>query len=368
MKILLSNDDGVHASGILASKEAVEEFGEVFVVAPSTQQSGIGHALTLYEPIRMDEVKLRDGSTAYSISGTPTDSVTMAIFEIMGEWPDLVISGINTGQNTGKGELSTSGTLGAAMEAASLGISAIAISQHVETEHIKFNEGHIGIDFSPSQRILKNLVKKIQDKGFPEGVDILNVNVIKNIDLHTFIVDTVVTALTLIGLNKQLTELDNISKRLHTVSDKLTQDIGEGSINAAQKIQTAQIKYTLAKAELKQDIEESEIEVRNQAETMVYETEKNLKEYGDKLPADKKGDVETALGKLKDAHKSGDITAIDAAINEFNSVMQAASQQMYQGAGSQPGADQGFQGGQQTQSDSQTSADDVQDADFEEVK
>ncbi|MCQ2527597.1 MAG: putative ABC transporter permease [Saccharofermentans sp.] len=80
----------------------------------------------------------------------------------------------------------------------------------------------------------------------------------------TFIVDTVVTALTLIGLNKQLNELDNISKRLHVVSDKLTQDIGEGSINAAQKIQTAQIKYSLAKAELKQDIEESELEVRNQ--------------------------------------------------------------------------------------------------------
>lgn len=190
MKILLSNDDGVHASGILASKEAVEEFGEVFVVAPSTQQSGIGHALTLYEPIRMDEVKLRDGSTAYSISGTPTDSVTMAIFEIMGEWPDLVISGINTGQNTGKGELSTSGTLGAAMEAASLGIPTIAISQHVKTEHIKFNEGHIGIDFSPSQRILKNLVKKIQDKGFPEGVDILNVNVPTNPDSYELVVST----------------------------------------------------------------------------------------------------------------------------------------------------------------------------------
>lgn len=79
----------------------------------------------------------------------------------------------------------------------------------------------------------------------------------------TFIVDTVVTALTLIGLNKQLKELDNISRKLHVVSDKLTQDISESSINAAQKVQTAQIKYSLAKAELKQDIEESEIEARN---------------------------------------------------------------------------------------------------------
>ena len=128
MKILLSNDDGVDASGILALKQAVEEFGEVYVVAPSNQQSGIGHALTLYEPLRINKTRLRDGSPAYSVSGTPTDSVTLGVYEIMDEKPDLVISGINTGQNTGKGELTTSGTLGAAMEAASLGIPAIAVS------------------------------------------------------------------------------------------------------------------------------------------------------------------------------------------------------------------------------------------------
>ena len=121
MKILLSNDDGVDASGILALKQAVEEFGEVYVVAPSNQQSGIGHALTLYEPLRINKTILRDGSLAYSVSGTPTDAVTLGVYEIMDEKPDLVISGINTGQNTGKGELTTSGTLGAAMEAASLG-------------------------------------------------------------------------------------------------------------------------------------------------------------------------------------------------------------------------------------------------------
>ena len=98
MKILLSNDDGVDASGILALKQAVEEFGEVYVVAPSNQQSGIGHALTLYESLRIDKTILRDGSIAYSVSGTPTDAVTLGIYEIMDEKPDLVISGINTGQ------------------------------------------------------------------------------------------------------------------------------------------------------------------------------------------------------------------------------------------------------------------------------
>ena len=120
MKILLSNDDGVDASGILAAKQVADEFGETCVVAPSKQQSGIGHALTLVEPIRVNEVNLRDGDIGYGVTGTPTDAVTIGIYEIMDYWPDLVISGINTGRNTGKGELSTSGTIGAATEAATL--------------------------------------------------------------------------------------------------------------------------------------------------------------------------------------------------------------------------------------------------------
>lgn len=190
MNILLSNDDGVNASGILASKEAVEGLADVYVVAPSNQQSGIGHALTLYEPLRVDSVKLRDGSLGYGVSGTPTDCINLALFELINVWPDLVISGINTGQNTGKGELSTSGTLGAAMEAASLGIPAIAISQHVESEDIKFNEGEVDFDFTPSIKILTNLVKKIKDKGFPNGVDILNVNVPSNPDSYELEVST----------------------------------------------------------------------------------------------------------------------------------------------------------------------------------
>ena len=177
MKILLSNDDGVDASGILAAKQVADEFGKTFVVAPSKQQSGIGHALTLVEPIRVNEVNLRDGDIGYGVTGTPTDAVTIGIYEIMDDWPDLVISGINTGRNTGKGELSTSGTIGAATEAASLGIPAIAVSQHTPDDNIKFDEGHIEIDFSSSQKVLRELIQKVIDNGFPEGVDILNLNV-----------------------------------------------------------------------------------------------------------------------------------------------------------------------------------------------
>ena len=147
MKALISNDEGITASGILASKKAVEDLCETYVVAPERQQSGIGHALTLYEPLRVNEYTLQDGSKGYGVTGTPTDAVTIAMFEIMDEKPDIMISGINTGYNTGKAELTTSGTLGAAMEAASFSIPTIAISQEVTRDDVKFENGAVEIDF-----------------------------------------------------------------------------------------------------------------------------------------------------------------------------------------------------------------------------
>lgn len=177
MKILISNDDGVNSSGILAAKRAVENLGEVVIVAPSSQQSGIGRALTLFEPLRISSVNLNDGSQGFSVSGTPTDAVTLGIFELMDEKPDLVISGINIGENIGKGELTTSGTIGAAMEAASFGIPSIAISQQVLRGDIKFEEGHIELDYSLSEKILCKIAKKILNKKLPNGIDLLNVNI-----------------------------------------------------------------------------------------------------------------------------------------------------------------------------------------------
>lgn len=180
MKALLSNDDGITASGILASKKAVENLCDTYVVAPETQQSGIGHALTLYEPLRVNEYTLRDGSIGYGVSGTPTDAVTIALFEIMDEKPDLMISGINTGFNLGKAELTTSGTLGAAIEAASFGIPTIAISQEVTRDDIKFEKGKIEIDFDFASKMLNKLAKIVLKKGLPEGIDLLNVNIPAN--------------------------------------------------------------------------------------------------------------------------------------------------------------------------------------------
>ena len=124
-----------------------------------------------------------------------------------------------------------------------------------------------------------------------------------------------------------------------------------------------------AEANAENDKKERErIDKMNQADSMIFQTETFLNENGDKLGADK-ANVEAAVQQLKDAHKAGDIAAIDSAINNLNQVMQTASQKMYQQAGAgQPGADAGqqqYQGGQQTQSNPN---DDVQDADFEEVK
>lgn len=180
MKALVSNDDGITASGILAAKKAVDDLCDVIVVAPENQQSAIGHALTLNEPVRVNKRALRDGSVGYGVSGTPTDAVTIALFKIMDEKPDIMISGINTGHNLGKAELTTSGTLGAAMEAASFGIPSIAISQEVTRQDIKFDTGEVEFDFDFAGKMLKKLAKIILKKGLPEGIDLLNVNIPAN--------------------------------------------------------------------------------------------------------------------------------------------------------------------------------------------
>ncbi|MGL6299089.1 MAG: 5'/3'-nucleotidase SurE [Methanobacteriaceae archaeon] len=185
MKILLTNDDGVNSTGILASYEAIKSLdflneNDIKIVAPSNQQSGIGRALTLFEPVRVTETYLKNGTKAYAVSGTPTDSTTIGIFEIMDKDVDLVVSGINIGENLGKAELSTSGTIGAAMEAASHGIPAIAISIQVDEDEIKFEEGHIGvfeIDFKLAKKVLGELARKVLEKGMPKGVDLLNINI-----------------------------------------------------------------------------------------------------------------------------------------------------------------------------------------------
>jgi len=177
MTILITNDDGVNSSGIWAVKKAVEDLAQIKVVAPATQQSGIGHALTLFEPIRVSSVTLSDGDPAWSVSGTPTDAVILGIYQLTEEKPELVISGINIGENLGKSELTTSGTIGAAMEAAVNGIPALSVSLQVTRGDIKFHDGHVDVDFAYAQRVVRRVTKQILKKGLPDGVDFLNLNI-----------------------------------------------------------------------------------------------------------------------------------------------------------------------------------------------
>ncbi len=127
MRILISNDDGVHAGGLLALKKALNPLGEVHVVAPEREKSGTGHGITAHKPLRPKQVELGDGSMGWSVNGTPADCVKLGIEALLPEAPDLVFSGINRGANLGTDVL-YSGTVSAAIEGIINGIPSIAIS------------------------------------------------------------------------------------------------------------------------------------------------------------------------------------------------------------------------------------------------
>jgi molecular chaperone DnaK len=166
-----------------------------------------------------------------------------------------------------------------------------------------------------------------------------------------------------------------------SAKDKATGKEQAIRIEASSGLSKEEIDRMKAEAEENAESDKKErekVDKMNQADSLIFTTESFLKDNGDKIPADKKAPIESAIQQLKDAQKSGDATAIDTAINNLNQVMQAASAQMYQGAqgaqGAQPGADAGAgfqggtQGGQQSQDKGPKSDDNIQDADFEEVK
>ena len=156
-----------------------------------------------------------------------------------------------------------------------------------------------------------------------------------------------------------------------SAKDKATGKEQKIRIEASSGLSQEEIDKMKAEAEQNAAADKAErekIDKLNQADSMIFTTENFLKDNADKIPADKKAPIETALQQLKDAHKAGDVAAIDTATNALNTAVQAASAQMYQG-GAQPSADaQGAQGGQQAQDNGSNGADDIQDADFEEVK
>lgn len=176
MKILVANDDGIYARGIQKLAEVLAEDYEVYVVAPEVEQSATAHALTLHKPIRIKEVELNfPVKQAFSVSGTPSDCVKIALNALITEKMDLVVSGINHGPNLGSDVL-YSGTVSAALEGAINGLPSIAVSLVNGSEKMA--------DFTHGAQFVKNFIPQALKAGFPER-SILNIN-IPAVSLHHF--------------------------------------------------------------------------------------------------------------------------------------------------------------------------------------
>jgi 5'-nucleotidase len=164
-RILITNDDGYHAEGIIALENALAEIGDVYVVAPASEMSGASHSLTLARPLRIRQIDARH----WTVDGTPTDCVTLAINQILpaAERPHICASGINHGPNLGD-DATYSGTVAGAMEATILGVPGLAFSLVASRSH----------DFSESISVARQIVQKALEEGLPQNT-LLNINVPK---------------------------------------------------------------------------------------------------------------------------------------------------------------------------------------------
>jgi 5'-nucleotidase len=166
-KILVTNDDGIYAPGIAALNRTMAEIGETYVVAPDSEKSAVGHAITLSDPLRVSRIEKNGAFFGWAVNGTPADCVKLAIKALLDFTPDLVVSGINQGSNTAINVI-YSGTVSAATEGAIMGVPSIAFSLTSFTQN----------DFAPSAEIAKVLALKVLEHGLPPGT-LLSVNIPK---------------------------------------------------------------------------------------------------------------------------------------------------------------------------------------------
>ena len=174
MIVLLTNDDGIGASGLHALRRALAGIDgiDVRVCAPHTNRSGTARSITTRSPIWVEEIEFDDGTKGFATEGTPVDCVRFADLGLLGARPDLIVSGINHGSNLGD-DVTYSGTVAAAFEGIVLGIPAIAVSQQAGVGGM----GYAGreFDFGPSAAIAREIVGRIADDPLPEGT-LLNIN------------------------------------------------------------------------------------------------------------------------------------------------------------------------------------------------
>ncbi len=175
--ILFTNDDGIASPGLWAVVEAFDEIGDVLVVAPREQQSGMGRSMPVTSEGRIhQEERLIKGKmrTVYAVDGTPAQSVQHGIIELADRLPALVVTGINYGENCGNG-VTISGTVGAALEAASLGIPAIAVSQQTARDlHLSYSND---VDFSAAAYFARQFGEWLIHHPTPDDVDVLKLDV-----------------------------------------------------------------------------------------------------------------------------------------------------------------------------------------------
>jgi 5'-nucleotidase len=162
-RILITNDDGYHSEGIIALEQALADLGEIYVVAPASEQSGASHSLTLARPLRIRQIDGRH----WTVDGTPTDCITLALNQILSreDRPHICVSGINHGPNLGD-DATYSGTVAGAMEATILGVPGIAFSLAAEQN----------FDFSESMKYALRITDKVLANGLPDWT-LLNVNI-----------------------------------------------------------------------------------------------------------------------------------------------------------------------------------------------
>jgi 5'-nucleotidase len=175
VRVLLTNDDGIQASGLNACRRALREVAgvELAVIAPDSNRSASGRSITTREPLWVEEIEFEDGSIGYATDGTPVDCVRFAALGLVESKPELIVSGINHGSNLGD-DITYSGTVAAALEGIVLGIPAVAVSQQATRDSFDFTEG-LHFDFADAAAFVARVVERLEDVPMPAGT-LLNVN------------------------------------------------------------------------------------------------------------------------------------------------------------------------------------------------
>jgi 5'-nucleotidase len=175
VRVLITNDDGIQAEGLHALRHALAALSglEVHVIAPDSNRSATARSITTRSPLWVEEVSFDDGSSGFATDGTPVDCVRFADLGLLGEPPELIVSGINHGSNLGD-DITYSGTVAAALEGIVLGVPAIAISQQSAAREMDFRLGR-SFDFSIAASLAAEIVGRLADEPLPAGT-LINVN------------------------------------------------------------------------------------------------------------------------------------------------------------------------------------------------